>query len=563
MKKILLTITIALFALTGWGQNLLQNPGFETWDGTVLTGWTTFANGTKETTVVHSGTSSVKVASGTATRNLNQTVAITGGKTYRISMWYYVESGDGTDSRIWCFWRTGTTNLTDNATELRGPNNLYFASSAEWKKYEVELVAPSAADNFLFEARTYSNAVVYYDDFLIEEVISDELAIEAPTRSLVVPTKNESLTISANIVKGSKPYTAQLKYSVNDGTEQTVAMVNTTGDVYSGTIPAQADGALVRYYVTVTDNAATTKTTSTAGLFWGTSPISSAQNSIKEINADGTLKFLGYYARVNGVTTSNTSTFQTANLEVFMQDAMGGICLYKAGAPGGTIDESHNLTVVGKLDIYNGKTEIVPDNFSDIIDHGVVTSVVPMVKTIDDLIDNAELYENMLIKVESLHKTTGTWGANANLTMVQLPNESPTLTLRIDGDAINTTSVAEPRWTDGTDAMTVTGIFTQFDSSSPYTTGYQFLPRSAADFSFPTSTGKPVATKSLVKAENNAIVIEVETISDVKVYSLTGQVAASKTIQPGRSEIAIGKPGVYIVNLMSNGKVQNVKVVVK
>lgn len=184
MKRFLLS---SVFVVLGFiilkSQNLVLNPGLEEWtNSTTPTGWTTFANVSQSISVVKSGSYCAKVTAGSSTRNLDQSIAVTAGKTYVITMWYYVESGDGTDARIWSFWRNGTTNIDDNVAELRlGGGTLYFNSKAEWQKYEVTVTAPAVATSLFLQVRTYSNSVVYWDDFsVVEQTPSGTITLTSP-----------------------------------------------------------------------------------------------------------------------------------------------------------------------------------------------------------------------------------------------------------------------------------------------------------------------------------------------------------------------------------------------
>ena len=160
----ILTLIISSFS---FGQEMLVNGNFESWDDTTTpTGWDLAQNITQETTVVHGGSNSALRNGGSSTKKLNQNITgIVGGDSYTISVWYKAD-GDGSDARIWGFWRTGTTNLDDNAAELRGPNNSYLDNNGNvWTQYSVTLDAPEAADAFFFEVRSYSQSTVYWDDF--------------------------------------------------------------------------------------------------------------------------------------------------------------------------------------------------------------------------------------------------------------------------------------------------------------------------------------------------------------------------------------------------------------
>ena len=145
---------------------MLVNGNLENWDDTSTpTSWDKAENLTQETTEVHGGSNSALRNGGSGTKDLSQNITgIVGGDSYTISVWYKAD-GDGSDARIWSFWRTGTTNLDDNVAELRGPNNSYFDNNGNtWSEYSVTLDAPEAADAFFFEVRSYSQSTVYWDD---------------------------------------------------------------------------------------------------------------------------------------------------------------------------------------------------------------------------------------------------------------------------------------------------------------------------------------------------------------------------------------------------------------
>ncbi len=162
----IITLFLTGFAQIGLAQDVLLNGNFEGWDdATHPTSWTKAENVAQESTAIHGGAFSAK-HTGDGTKDLSQTIAVTGGASYTLTLWYKVESGDGTDARIWSNWKSQGNNLTDHAAELKGPNNSYFDSNGNaWSSYEVTLTAPATADEFYYEVRAYGSAVVYWDDF--------------------------------------------------------------------------------------------------------------------------------------------------------------------------------------------------------------------------------------------------------------------------------------------------------------------------------------------------------------------------------------------------------------
>lgn len=166
MKKLYTLFFTILITSYTFGQELLTNGDLESWDdSTTPTGYSQAESAEQESTTVHGGTYSLKIVAGSR-RDLTQNASIEPGESYTISLWYYVESGDGSDARIWSYWLNGTSTVSDGSTDaqLRGPNNSYLSSNASWQQYTTTVTAPAGVDGFRFELRTYTGSTVYYDD---------------------------------------------------------------------------------------------------------------------------------------------------------------------------------------------------------------------------------------------------------------------------------------------------------------------------------------------------------------------------------------------------------------
>ena len=184
----------------------------------------------------------------------------------------------------------------------------------------------------------------------------------------------------------------------------------------------------------------------------------------------------GSSATVRGIVT--TPNFQTSNTEYGLQDGTAAIVIFHFSAPYVELAVGDSVEVTGEIDFYNGKAEIIPASADDItvISQG---NDLPefQVLTVADYIANAEDYESELIKINGVSITSGTWptSSSANLTISDDGGTS-TVTLRIDSDMdiIGNDEPAAP--------FDVRGIGGQYDSSDPYDSGYQILPRYYTDF---------------------------------------------------------------------------------
>lgn len=194
MRKITLLLSfIACVAFTQAQTNLLVNPSFETWTAGKPDGWDVPSNPShasaitlaQETAITKAGSNAMKLTiDGSQNPGFAQLAPITSGKTYTVSVSYYVVAGDGTDARIWCSFKNGdkywaTADWTGNSalqTLLQGSGTSqsgYFTiENGTWGTYTTDFVAPENATEFSLECRTYKNSTVIWDNFFFGEKIN-------------------------------------------------------------------------------------------------------------------------------------------------------------------------------------------------------------------------------------------------------------------------------------------------------------------------------------------------------------------------------------------------------
>lgn len=297
-------------------------------------------------------------------------------------------------------------------------------------------------------------------------------------RNIKVPDSDQDLNITANVTDNGSIVSVTLKYQVNDGLEQSVVMSLSGSDLYTGTIPAlyYEDADILNYYVIAEDDEGNLTYGYLSELFTGITPIS----SVHSYKSDGLLLNKGMYAKVRGTATVASGIFSQTSLDIYLQDATGGVNIYKGGGIISII-EGNQYTVCGIIDQYNGKTEIVPDEPAiDVVNEGSLELPIPIVLTIDQLLQNPEGYEGMLVKIEQTSKssTSPAWpsGISENY-LISDDGEINSLILRIDEDT-DLDDNEEPSW-----PQDVVGIFSQYDTYSPYFHDYQIQPRKYTDIS--------------------------------------------------------------------------------
>ncbi len=184
----------------------------------------------------------------------------------------------------------------------------------------------------------------------------------------------------------------------------------------------------------------------------------------------------GTSVTVRGIVT--TPNFQSSHTEYGLQDGTGGIVIFHFSAPYVELAVGDSVEVTGELDIYSGKTEVIPSSADDITIISQNNDLPDFqVITVADYVANAEDYESELIKINAVSITDGSWptAGSSNLTISDDGGTS-TVTMRIDSD-MDIIGNDEPEA-----PFDVRGIAGQYDSTDPYDSGYQILPRYYTDF---------------------------------------------------------------------------------
>jgi hypothetical protein len=194
-----------------------------------------------------------------------------------------------------------------------------------------------------------------------------------------------------------------------------------------------------------------------------------------QTDTNGLPLHLDYLTKLKGIVTVNTNVFSTTNYDFYMQDNTGGINVFSFNyTPDSTqYLEGDSLEVVGTIDAFNGKVEIVDFN-ATIINRGN-----PMPQPIDvNIEDMGEEYEGRLISINNISLAAGSnpWPATPTSVSIDITDGTGDLIMRI----VDSTYIGgnpEPLW-----PVTVVGIGNQYDFSPPFDEFYQIQPRSYGDF---------------------------------------------------------------------------------
>lgn len=216
-------------------QNLISNPGFESWTAGKPDAWlVTPAQISQSTNPVHTGTFALGLLSANSTSNIGATdIPVEEGKTYVYSGWY-LDNVNNARFRYWGQWRTDSANLAEQVT-LQSAD--YSTDSPQWVKFTVEAVCPPTATIARLSLRTYKDengtfgGNVFFDDILFQDkstmavtdvstfdkdvkmntIVGNDLQVILPGRATVNIISADGKLISSNRVNsGDKINTSSL-----------------------------------------------------------------------------------------------------------------------------------------------------------------------------------------------------------------------------------------------------------------------------------------------------------------------------------------------------------------
>ena len=221
----------------------------------------------------------------------------------------------------------------------------------------------------------------------------------------------------------------------------------------------------------------TVSTASSSGSLTAISPASTAYvvipiANVRDQDANGVPLDLNKKVAIQGICTEenfNAST-QTSG---YIQSSSGGMNIY-SGSVASPLVRGNDYIVFGNVIQFNGLSEVTFSSAANaIFDLGAATAPTPEVVTLATLLAAPESYEGKLVRVNTLSlaaSESDTWQSLATIT---LTDGALNIDARIPTGSAATTAPFYP--------ISITGIFNQFDNSSPYDSGYQITPRDNND----------------------------------------------------------------------------------
>lgn len=548
MKK-LYFLFFSLISLISFGQNLAANGSFESWTAGVPDSWTTIDFNTTDltentnATFVSDGTSSASVNVLTQTQgdtDMRQTVSLTGGVTYTMSLDVYATNNE---ARARIFNGDGySPSVYSDETILN-----------QWQTISFEYT-PASNEDFEIGIRFYdinsnwiSGSLFYIDNLQIVAAVDPSIAITSPTDGATIPSSDVDVEISVqnfNVASGGSG-DGYIVYSVDGGTS--IDKFDSAPISLSGL----ADGSHTVALELVDNGGASLPNPATASVTFDVTTIAQVSN-ITALRAGTTGEF---YELTGEAVISYIVTEGTRN-QKYIQDGDAGILIDDTA---GTLSTSFNIGdgitgLKGQLTEYAGTLQFVPsENVASASSTG--NTLTPIVVSAAELITNGETYESRLITLNNVtFEDTGVFADNTNYNVADGSDVTVCRVAFGDEDIIGT---AIP-----TTASSITGLGGEFNGT------YQIFPRYASDISAPLSVNGFNASKfSLFPNPTNTGFVNITSNNDgdmsVEVFDILGKRVKNQTLTNSTLNVSSLKAGVYILKITQNNATTTKKLVIK
>ncbi|MEO6039198.1 MAG: lamin tail domain-containing protein [Saprospiraceae bacterium] len=261
-----------------------------------------------------------------------------------------------------------------------------------------------------------------------------------------------------------------------------------------------------------------------------------------------------------GIDLTITGTVYGVNLRgttglqfTLIDDANNGIAVFsQTDNLGYTVQEGDEITMSGFIGQFNGLIQMLPNALTKLSTGNPLVSPATVTKP-------DESTESSLIRILNLHlvdpsawDTTGN-AAGFTVRAVSSSNPNDTIDIRIDNNTNLYLSPVPPQ------PFNLTGIGGQFDSSNPYTSGYQVSPRYKDDISTLVATHEADFSASVRLSPNPAsdyLTVQSELSFDrVRILSATGTLLRTLDRSDLQNRIDLGTlpTGTYFLRFEKDG----------
>lgn len=278
-----------------------------------------------------------------------------------------------------------------------------------------------------------------------------------------------------------------------------------------------------------------------------------AIGQINGVDTDGVIDSLNVYCEITATVYGVNLRPQGLQFTIIDDNNDGITVLNFTGNLGYTVKEKDKITVRGQINQFNGLLQIFPDAVIKVSENN------PLL-TPEDVTGHSEDTESKLIRIKNLrYVDPAQWltGVGTGFSVFMVSDDHPfdTIQVRIDDNVNLFNETAPPAPFD------LTGIGGQFDSSLPYTGGYQIAPRYKEDVSTLVKTHTADFSGQVQINPNPATdILRIQTnleFDRIQIFTPAGQLVQSLTTPGGQIQLPVRDfaPGVYFIYFQKDNSV--------
>ncbi|MCC6410719.1 MAG: lamin tail domain-containing protein [Saprospiraceae bacterium] len=275
---------------------------------------------------------------------------------------------------------------------------------------------------------------------------------------------------------------------------------------------------------------------------------------VTNVDANGVADAIDLFVELQGTVYGGNLRPQGLQFTIINDNNQGIAVFQPVGNFGYNVTEKDKVSIRGRIIQFNGLVQIDPDTIIKLSGNNPL--VTPL--TVPAPVENTE---SSLIRitncrlVDDAEWTTGMGNGGFNIRLVSDNNPQDTILVRIDNDT-ETYNAPLPN-----QPFNITGIGSQFDSDSPYTSGYQLLPRYNNDISTLVGLKETDFSQEVTLAPNPATdwlrVTSTVQFDALRLYNAQGQILQSWNKPDMQENISVyGLPaGIYHLRFEKDGGV--------
>jgi hypothetical protein len=288
-------------------------------------------------------------------------------------------------------------------------------------------------------------------------------------------------------------------------------------------------------------------------------------------DANGEPLLLGRRVKIRGVATAGSGVYSVSNTDIYIQDATGGINVFKQYSTVPLVERGDKVEVEGFVDAFEGLTRITSPTIR--VKAGDILVPPPVRLETGDAASGTSEYEGSLVELSEVTLTSGTWPPVGSDGSVMVDDGSGECEVFIDADT------GIPGLADIPDTFDLVGILAQHDASFPFLSGFRVMPRSREDIKrssqYDAAGSRLVARVLPMPAKRSLRIVFTRGALDhskhVSLYDVAGRKVAATSAPEGSGFLDwvprddSGRPlagGIYFASVTAGGTEETLKIVI-